>query len=52
MICDACGCVSEASGAPVEKDLAAIARAAGFAPATQVVEMFGRCAHCSEPDKA
>lgn len=46
MICDTCGCVSEASGAPVQRDLAAIARAAGFAPATQVVEMFGRCAHC------
>ncbi len=49
MICDSCGCVSEASGAPVQRDLAGIAEAAGFKPATQVVEMFGRCAHCDEP---
>lgn len=47
MICDHCGCVTEASGAPVQKDLAAIARGAGFAPASQVVEMFGRCGHCT-----
>jgi len=52
MICDTCGCVSEASGAPVAGDLSAIARAAGFTPATQVVEMFGRCAHCGDGDKA
>jgi len=52
MICDSCGCVSEASGAPVQQDLSAIARAAGFSPATQVVEMFGRCAHCGDGDKA
>ena len=52
MICDACGCVSEASGAAVERDLAAIARGAGFTPATQVVEIFGRCAHCSGPAEA
>lgn len=48
MICDHCGCVTEASGAPVQKDLSAIARGAGFAPASQVVEMFGRCGHCAE----
>lgn len=48
MICDACGCVSEASGAPVQRDLEAIAKGAGFRPATQVVEMFGRCGHCGE----
>ncbi|WP_108179042.1 transcriptional repressor [Phreatobacter oligotrophus] len=51
MICDACGCVSEASGAPVEKDLAAIAGAAGFTAASRVVEMFGRCAHCGPTEK-
>jgi len=52
MICDACGCVSEASAAPVQRDLAKIAEAAGFRPATQVVEMFGRCTHCAAPAAA
>ncbi|WP_439575123.1 transcriptional repressor [Phreatobacter sp.] len=48
MICDACGCVSEAPGATVERDLDTIAKKAGFAPASRVVEMFGRCSHCDE----
>jgi Fur family zinc uptake transcriptional regulator len=52
MICDTCGCVTEASGAPVQRDLSTIAKGAGFRPATQVVEMFGRCGHCGEPAKA
>lgn len=47
MICDACGCVSEAPGSTVERDLDSIAKKAGFEPASRVVEMFGRCAHCT-----
>lgn len=52
MICDACGCVAESPGAAVERDLDAIAKKAGFAPASRVVEMFGRCAHCTESQPA
>ncbi|CEJ10751.1 Zinc uptake regulation protein [bacterium YEK0313] len=47
MICDACGCVSEAPATGVQRDLDAIAGKAGFRPASQVVELFGRCAHCA-----
>lgn len=50
MICDACGCVSEAPAAAVERDLDTIAQKAGFVPASRVVEMFGRCAHCIGPE--
>ncbi|QCK84855.1 transcriptional repressor [Phreatobacter aquaticus] len=47
MICDACGCVSEAPAAKVQADLDLIAAAANFKPTTKVVEIFGRCAHCA-----
>ncbi|MBN8940409.1 MAG: transcriptional repressor [Rhizobiales bacterium] len=47
MICDACGCVAEAPASSVQRDLDKIAQGAGFRPASQVVEMFGRCAHCA-----
>lgn len=47
MICDACGCVSEASDAGLRAGLDGLAARAGFAPASRVVEMFGRCGHCA-----
>src|SRR3982751_6366932 len=46
LICDRCGSVGEIPAAPVARDLAAAARASGFAPRLAVVEIAGTCAHC------
>jgi Fur family zinc uptake transcriptional regulator len=46
LICDRCGSVGEIPAAPVAQDLAAAARASGFAPKLAVVEITGTCAHC------
>jgi len=46
LICENCGAIGEASSAGVAGTLSAAARAAGFSPKTQVVEITGVCAHC------
>ena len=46
LICDNCGAIGEASSAGVAGTLLAAARAAGFAPKSQVIEITGVCAHC------
>ena len=46
LICENCGAIGEASSTGVAGTLSAAARAAGFSPKTQVVEITGVCAHC------
>lgn len=46
LICEQCGAVGEAGGAGVAESIRAAARAAGFIPATPVIEIYGTCAHC------
>ncbi len=46
MICESCGCASEAGSGEVRQALDTLAGHTGFSPASRVVEMFGRCAHC------
>jgi Fur family zinc uptake transcriptional regulator len=46
MICDACGCVTEASSDALSRNLEGLARNAGFRPTSRVVELFGACSHC------
>ncbi len=46
MICDSCGRVEESTSDAVAKALSGVARAIGFAPRGQVIEMKGRCAAC------
>jgi Fur family transcriptional regulator, zinc uptake regulator len=48
LICDRCGSVGEIPAAPIANDLAAAARASGFAPKLAVVEITGTCAHCQQ----
>lgn len=48
MICETCDCVVEGSSDSLGTDLGRIAAGAGFRPRAQVIEMFGRCAHCGE----
>jgi Fur family zinc uptake transcriptional regulator len=46
MICENCGCASESGSDDVRQALDTLAGKNGFSPASRVVEMFGRCAHC------
>jgi Fur family transcriptional regulator, zinc uptake regulator len=46
MICDSCGRVEESTHDAVAEALAGAARAMGFAPRGQIIEMKGRCAAC------
>jgi len=48
LICDRCGSVGEIPASPIARDLAAAARASGFAPKLAVVEIAGICAHCQK----
>jgi Fur family zinc uptake transcriptional regulator len=48
LICDRCGSVGEIPASPIGHDLAAAARASGFAPKLAVVEIAGTCAHCQK----
>jgi Fur family transcriptional regulator, zinc uptake regulator len=50
LICDSCGRVEEATSDAVSRALAGLAKARGFSPGGQVVEMRGRCAACAAPD--
>jgi Fur family transcriptional regulator, zinc uptake regulator len=47
LICDKCGSVGEAAGAPVADTIKAAARAAGFTAKTPVIEITGICSHCA-----
>ncbi len=46
LICDACGAVDERCDARLERGLAALAEAAGFAAARVAVELRGLCRTC------
>jgi Fur family zinc uptake transcriptional regulator len=46
LICERCGAVGEAAGAAVAATIKSASHAAGFAPKTPVVEIYGTCAHC------
>jgi Fur family zinc uptake transcriptional regulator len=50
LICDGCGRVEEATSDAVSRALSGLAKAQGFAPGGQVIEMRGRCAACEAPD--
>jgi Fur family transcriptional regulator, zinc uptake regulator len=47
LICEQCGEVKEATSSELSRELAAVAKAAGFAPRTRVVEIAGRCERCA-----
>jgi Fur family zinc uptake transcriptional regulator len=47
LICERCGEVKEATSAALSKSLAALAREAGFAPRSRVIEIAGRCQRCA-----
>lgn len=48
LICESCGKVGEATSGSMAEAIARVARAHGFAPRGQVIEMRGRCAACSD----
>jgi Fur family transcriptional regulator, zinc uptake regulator len=45
--CGDCGIIAEAEGEAVFTAIDRIARANGFTPQTRIVEIAGRCGHCS-----
>lgn len=47
LICEACGLVEELHSRPLFEDLDAEARATGFEPERQTIEVRGRCAACA-----
>ncbi len=47
LICEQCGEVKEATSAELSRELAAVAKSAGFSPRTRVVEIAGRCGRCA-----
>ncbi len=48
MICESCGGVDEAVSEPLSVALAELAGAQGFRPRARVIELAGRCAHCTD----
>lgn len=46
LICEHCGSVTEVPGPGAACELDVAARAAGFEPARQVLEVYGRCRDC------
>ncbi len=48
MICEGCGRVQESTSDAVSKAIHAVARANGFTPRSQVIELQGRCGGCGE----
>lgn len=48
LICDTCGVTMELEDAETEQRLFAQARAQGFKPSRQVIEVRGLCARCAE----
>jgi Fur family transcriptional regulator, zinc uptake regulator len=46
LICEECGEVKEATSSVLSEELAAVAKTAGFAPRSRVVEIAGRCERC------
>lgn len=49
-ICEGCGLTKEVTSHAVGRDLAWAARAAGFSPRQQVLEIAGRCGRCQEQE--
>ena len=47
LICDACGSVTEATSAGVNRGLTAAAHEAGFTPRARIIELTGLCAKCA-----
>lgn len=47
LICDGCGCVTEATSSDVESSLAALAAGSGFHAQAQVIELTGQCRSCT-----
>jgi Fur family transcriptional regulator, zinc uptake regulator len=52
LICESCGEVGEAPSAAVADQLKSAARAAGFTPKAQVIEIGGVCANCRRAAEA
>ncbi|MDE2361395.1 MAG: transcriptional repressor [Hyphomicrobiales bacterium] len=52
LICDGCGRVDEATSPALSADVDGVARARGFAPRAQIIEIAGRCAACVTKDAA
>lgn len=50
LICEGCGLTKEVASHAVGRDLAWAARAAGFTPRQQVLEIGGACARCREAE--
>jgi Fur family zinc uptake transcriptional regulator len=48
LICDQCGLVTEETSVALARDVGEMARAVGFRPRAQVIEIAGRCARCGE----
>ena len=49
LICETCGLVAELEAPDAFTELSARARAQGFRAARAIVELSGRCGHCSAP---
>ena len=52
LICERCGAIGELCDEAVESAIAEAAETAGFAVATQLIEVAGLCAHCSRGGSA
>lgn len=50
LICERCGNVTEVAGPAAGCELEAAARAVGFEPERQVLEVYGRCRDCVQAD--
>lgn len=48
LICDQCGCVTEATSPAVETSLEQLAAASGFRAQTRVIELTGVCRACAD----
>ena len=49
LICDGCGGVDELSSSGLSNAITNLLAEEAFAPASQILEISGRCAHCREP---
>jgi Fur family transcriptional regulator, zinc uptake regulator len=46
MVCSACGSVAEAPSQTIARELEGVVQAAGFKPATPILEVEGQCPDC------
>ena len=49
LICGGCGEVSEMNAASIDRAVAEQAAGSGFALSRQIIELHGRCPHCTTP---